>query len=112
MGSAKLSIERLFFLICECLFDPPAPGCKGERKKNSTFQRTCPLSSDPPPSASLADQKNKKGDFSPFFIPIEPECSEMDNFDKNKMGCGRPPRRDTCIQNIMYAPFISKSIFL
>ena len=37
MGSAKLSIERLFFLICECLFDPPAPGCKGERKKNLLF---------------------------------------------------------------------------
>ena len=30
-----------------------------------------------------------------FFIhniPIEPECSEMENFDKNKTGCGRPPR--------------------
>ena len=23
------------------------------------------------------------------------------------MGCGRPPRRDTCIQNMMYTPFIS-----
>ena len=24
-----------------------------------------------------------------------------------KMGCGRPPRRDTCIQNMIYTPFIS-----
>ena len=34
-----------------------------------------------------------------FFINIivEPECSEMDNFDKKKIVCDRPPY--TCIQN-------------
>ena len=40
----------------------------------------------PPPLAPLAEKKIKSRLFSPFFIrasvPIEPECSEMDNFDK------------------------------
>ena len=35
-------------------------------KKNSTFQQTCPLSSDPPPSTPLA----KKIDFFTFFLYI------------------------------------------
>ena len=45
-----------------------------------------------------------------IYIPIEPECSEMDNFDIKKMDCGNcggPPRRNTCIQNMIYTPFIS-----
>jgi len=34
----------------------------------------------------------------------------MNNFGKKKMGCGRPPRLDTCIQNMIYTPFISKVV--
>ena len=26
------------------------------------------------------------------------------------MGCGRPPRLDTCIQNMIYTPFISIAV--
>ena len=42
----------------------------------------------------LADIKIKSRFFSPLFIhiPIEPECSEMDNFEEEKTGCVRPPR--------------------
>ena len=47
----------------------------------------------PPPLSPFSGQKNKEVDFF-ICIPIEPECSEMDNFEiKKKIGCGRPPRQ-------------------
>ena len=56
--SGPTTKKKTFFM---CVFP------YGERKKYSTFLRTCPLSSDPPPSAPLGDKKLEVDFFRLFY---------------------------------------------
>ena len=55
--------------------------------------KTTLLSSDPPTPQSLQQTKIKSRLFSPFYYICI--CSEMNDFEGEKRGCGRTPRRDT-----------------
>ena len=64
---------------------------EGVKNKELYFLGDMSLSSDPNPNALQGT--NKIYFYPPFFIqiPIEPECSEIDNSYK-KIGCDRLPR--------------------
>ena len=79
---------------------------RGERKKID-FLANMSDKLWPPPSSPLTD-KNIKVD---FFHHSNRNALKW-TILKQKKGRGRPPRRDTCIQNMIYEPFISMVVLL